>query len=81
MLHSTNELEAFRLVATDGEIGRIMDFYFDDEAWGVRFLAVDTSHWLGGRKVLVSPCLSIILDPIADALNLSISKTQLRDSR
>jgi hypothetical protein len=42
-------------VATDGAIGDITDFYFDDEAWAVRYLVVDTSAWLPGRKVLISP--------------------------
>jgi hypothetical protein len=41
--------------ATDGDIGQVDDLYFDDESWTVRFLAVDTSRWLTGRKVLISP--------------------------
>ena len=31
------------LRATDGEIGNIEDFYFDDEAWTIRYLVVDTA--------------------------------------
>ena len=41
--------------ATDGAIGHVKDFYFDDEAWVIRYLVVDTGSWLSSRKVLISP--------------------------
>jgi hypothetical protein len=37
------------LDATDGEIGTVEDFYFDDQTWAVRYLAVKTGGWLSGR--------------------------------
>lgn len=48
-------LQEFTIGATDGDIGQVDDLYFDDESWTVRALVVDTSRWLPGRKVLVSP--------------------------
>jgi sporulation protein YlmC with PRC-barrel domain len=41
--------------ATDGEIGKVKDFYFDDHSWTIRYLVVETGGWLSGRKVLISP--------------------------
>ena len=55
MLRSVKSLEGFAIGATDGTIGKVKDFYFDDQAWVIRYIVVDTSEWLGGRKVLVSP--------------------------
>jgi hypothetical protein len=55
MLRSLKALEGFAIGATDGNFGKVKDFYFDDQAWVIRYLVVDTSAWLGGRKVLVSP--------------------------
>lgn len=55
MLRSTKELTGYVLQATDGEIGRCHDFLLDDTAWAIRYMVVDTSKWLPGRKVLVSP--------------------------
>lgn len=55
MLRSLIELEGYRLVATDGEIGRCSDFLFDDEQWTLRYMVARTGPWLLGRKVLVSP--------------------------
>jgi hypothetical protein len=41
--------------ATDGEIGHVEDFFIDDETWAIRYLAIDTRNWWGGKKVLISP--------------------------
>jgi hypothetical protein len=55
MLRNMKDLQGYSLQATDGIIGDLKDFYFDDQSWGVRYLIVDTGTWLSGRKVLVSP--------------------------
>ena len=53
-LRSTREVASYHLHATDGEIGHVEDFIVDDENWAIRFLVVDTSNWLPGKKVLLS---------------------------
>ena len=55
MLRRVDELLGFRIHAADGDIGRVHDLYFDDQRWTVRYLVVDTRHWLPGRRVLLSP--------------------------
>ena len=55
MLHAVTELRGFAVEATDGPIGHVRDFFFDDEHWAVRFLVVETGSWLKGRRVLISP--------------------------
>lgn len=55
MLQNTKQLYGKRLGATDGDIGRVEDFYFDDLTWAIRYLVVDTGQWLSGRPVLLSP--------------------------
>ena len=54
MIRSVKDLEGFTIGATDGAIGKVTDFYFDDESWVIRYVVVDTSAWLG-REVLLSP--------------------------
>jgi hypothetical protein len=34
MLRKVNKLEGFAIGATDGPIGKVKDFYFDEESWG-----------------------------------------------
>ena len=42
MLHDMKKLENYKISATDGEIGQVKDFYFDDDKWTVRYLIVET---------------------------------------
>ena len=55
MMRNVKDLRGYRIRATDGLIGTVDDFYFDDQDWGIRYLVVDTGCWLSGRKVLISP--------------------------
>ena len=55
MLRIVKELYGTKLGASDGEIGHVKDFYFDDQNWAVRYLVADTGSWLPGRQVLIAP--------------------------
>jgi hypothetical protein len=55
MLQNIKQLYGEKLSASDGEIGHVKDFYFDDRSWVVRYLVADTGTWLPGRQVLLSP--------------------------
>ncbi|MDB5037697.1 MAG: photosystem reaction center subunit [Bacteriovoracaceae bacterium] len=50
-----SHLKGRSIRATDGEIGKIKDLYFDDSFWTARYLVVDTGNWLNKRSVLISP--------------------------
>jgi hypothetical protein len=54
MLRNMKDLDGCSIRATDGVVGHVDDFYFDDERWVIRYLVVDTGTWLS-RKVLISP--------------------------
>lgn len=55
MLRNATELFGYTVRGTDGEFGSVHDFFFDDHAWSVRYLVVDTGNWLPGRKALIVP--------------------------
>ena len=80
MLRSIKDLEHYTLSATDGDIGHVKDFYFDDDAWVVRYLVVDTGSWLSGRQVLISPISIGEPNWLARTLPVSITKEQVRNS-
>jgi len=54
-LRSTREVTGYHIKATDGEIGHLEDFLFDDETWEIRYAVVDTKNWWPGKKVLLRP--------------------------
>ncbi|EQD45734.1 hypothetical protein B2A_09175, partial [mine drainage metagenome] len=80
MLRDMNDLDGYAVNARDGTIGKVKDFYFDDEAWAVRYLIVDTGSWLSSRKVLISPMSTGKLDPNGKVLPVSITKEQVKNS-
>ena len=80
MLRTANGLEGFTIHATDGPIGHVKDFYFDDEARVVRYLVVDAGSWLSNRKVLISPIAIGVVNWAESTLSVSISKEQVKNS-
>lgn len=80
MLQSAKELYGKKLAALDGDIGHVKDFYFDDEAWVVRYVVVDTGAWLTGRLVLLSPHAFERLDQHDKTLQVNLLKKQIQDS-
>ncbi|HEV8318097.1 MAG TPA: PRC-barrel domain-containing protein [Vicinamibacterales bacterium] len=54
MLHKTSKLTGYHIHAADGEIGHVDDFLVDEEC-RLRYLVIDTSNWVGGKSVLISP--------------------------
>ena len=55
MLRSLKTLLGYIVLAKDGRIGKVHDFYFHDDTWIIRYLVVDTGLWLPKRKVLIAP--------------------------
>jgi sporulation protein YlmC with PRC-barrel domain len=55
MLRSLYGMLDYRIAATDGEIGRVRDFLFDDKSWIVHYLVAEIPSALGNRKVLILP--------------------------
>jgi hypothetical protein len=79
MLRNTDDLLALTIGATDGEIGRIRDLYFDDDRWVVRYLVVETGSWLAGHKVLISPISTREPDWTAKVLPVALNIEQVRN--
>ena len=80
MLRSVKNLENYQIVATDGAIGRVDQFFFDDERWTVRYLVVDTGKWLPGWRMLISPMSIRDVDWIAGTVSLSITRDMVKSS-
>ena len=74
MLRTVNELNGFAVEATDGRISDLVDFFFDDQFWAVRFLVVRTSEWLAGRKVLLPPVAVGRIDASAKTRHAAVTR-------
>lgn len=75
-----NKFHGLPVHATDGEIGHIDTFLFDDSDWNLRYVVVETGSWLFERKVLVSTA-SLDRDSLSrGVLNVFLTREQLRHS-
>ena len=80
MLTNSTCLKGLVIRASDGELGTVDQFYFDDETWAIRYLAVETGGWLGGRPVLISPFSVVHADLLDKRLDVALTKEQVEKS-
>jgi hypothetical protein len=80
MLRNAKDLDGLAIGATDGAVGRLVDFYFDDQAWVVRYLVVEAGAWLAKRKVLISPIAVTDPDWASRLLSSNLTKGQIESS-
>jgi hypothetical protein len=80
MNRSVNSLKGFTMGATDGEIGKVKEFYFGDRTWTIRYLIVETGSWLSSRKVLISPEALLTPDCAAQVFPVNLTMEQVKNS-
>jgi hypothetical protein len=80
MLRSIKQLYGGKLDASDGDIGHVKDFYFDDQNWAIRYLVADTGSWLSGHQVLLSPHALGHLHQTGKLLRVNLTREQIEHS-
>jgi hypothetical protein len=80
MLVGINELHGYVIRASDGEIGKVDEFYFDDASWRVRYLVADTGNWLTGRRVLLPAAALGPPSRESHCLTVTLTCKQVQDS-
>lgn len=80
-LRSSANVDGYHIGGTDGEIGHVDDFIFDDEAWAMRYILVDTRNWWpGGKKVLLSTNWIERIDWTDATVQASLTREQIKQS-
>lgn len=80
MKHNLKDLTNYAIGATDGEIGKVKDFFFDSTSWTIRYLVVETGGWLLGRRVLLSPQSLQNVDDENKLFTVNLTKDQIEHS-
>ena len=80
MLDKVKILLGYELDSLDGEIGRVKEFYFDDQYWVIRYLVADTGNWLTDRQVLISPYVLNAVIKDERHIIVQLTKKQIEDS-
>jgi uncharacterized protein YrrD len=79
VLNQAKTLNGYKLKSLDGEIGKIEEFYFDDQYWTIRYLVVETGNWLT-NKVLISPYALATVNQKERNIAINLTKKQIEDS-
>jgi len=74
------DVEGFAIHATDGILGLVKDFYFDDESWVVRYFVVETGLWHANRRTLISPMSMGIPQWSERLVPTTLTQTQVENS-
>lgn len=80
MLRSIQKLYGSKLGASDGDIGHVKDFYFNDHSWAIRYVVANTGNWLPGRQVLISPHALGRIYPAGKTMLAKLTRKQIEDS-
>jgi sporulation protein YlmC with PRC-barrel domain len=80
MQHRISSLIGHAIHATDGNVGKVHEFYFDDVTWTIRYMVVETGNWLFGRKVLISTFALGKPDWDSGTLTVNLTCDQVRKS-
>ena len=79
-LMSSRELNGCHIQASDGEIGHVDDVLVDEDSWRIRYLVLDTSNWIGGRSVVVSPRVLTGIDLPDRIVKVDADREDIRNS-
>lgn len=80
MYRSAKSLYGYKILALDGEIGKVHEFFFDDNLWIMKYLVVHTGNWLTGRKVLITPAAISEPDLKSEGIPVALTKEQVKNS-
>lgn len=80
MLRHASEIDGYSIGATDGPIGKITDFLFDDQTWLVRWIVVDMGGVLSPQKVLIPTSALGHVNHIGRQFAVRLTKAQVEDS-
>ncbi len=80
MLGNASVMKGYAIAASDGRIGTVSDFLFDDTNWQMRWLIVETGDWLSRRKILLTPMMLGELDSKGHAFTVELTMQQIKDS-
>ena len=78
-LRNLAELLDYRLLASDGEIDKLKQVFFDDQYWKVRYFVVHTGNWLLGQEVLIVPSVITAVDEDKRHLQVNLTCEQIRN--
>jgi sporulation protein YlmC with PRC-barrel domain len=80
MQRSVNDLVGYTISTSDGELGEVDEFFFDDLTWSIRYLVVKTGNWLSEKLLLIPHSALGITDWKSKTFKVNLTMEQVRKS-
>jgi hypothetical protein len=80
VVHRLSRIIGFHVHGTDGALGHIDDFLIDEKASRLSYLVVDTSNWMGGKWVALSPASISSIDWVEQIVHMAMTRDQIKNS-
>ena len=79
-LRSTSAVTGYDVFATDGAVGHVEDFLFDDRTWAIASIIVNPKNWGAGQPVLLSPRAVTGIGWSDQQVRVNVTRDQVRCS-
>ncbi len=79
-LRSANDVIDYGIHARDGDIGHLSDFLFDTDMFRINYMVIDTSNWLGGKKVTLPPSWVAKVDWTEKHIYVNLNRDTIKNS-
>ncbi len=80
MLRSLNAILESSIHATDGDIGSVYNFLFEDVSWRIAYLVAETAEWFSRHRVLLSPSALGQPDWSQKIIPVALTREQIKSS-
>ena len=81
VLKSLSRIASALVTATDGEIGHVKSFIFDEASWAIRYLVADTGNWWpGGKTVLIATQWIDDISWTTNTVRVKLTREQVKSS-
>jgi len=80
MLLTIRDLKHYTIHAVDGDLGRVHEFYFDDQQWRVRHIVVTTGGWWPRHRVLIPTACVVGIAQGRGEVRVTLTRDQVATS-
>ncbi len=80
MKRNINSLIGYTIKGSDGEIGKVEEFYFDDRTSTIRYMVVKTGGWFSDKKVLISTESFLKPDWKSEIFHVNLTQEKIKNS-
>jgi hypothetical protein len=77
-LYSDTEIVNYAIEASDGTVGHVADFLFEETTWSLTHVVVDTRNWWPGKEVVVSFNAVLGIDRSRRCVCIDLSRAEIK---